>query len=177
MGYGALADVVAIIHLLAIVTMLFGGFLAWRWPRVIAVHAPVAAVIGGVFLLGVDCPLTALEQHLRTAAGEASYSGGYLDHYLVGPLTGHGATPALRTLELGVAVGFNLLAYGVLAVRWAAPTLITRRRAAPAAGTDDQDRPQWRGDPPATAGMTVTVEPAGTGVDRPSAKRTSSSST
>lgn len=117
MTYAALADAVAVMHALAIATMLVGGFLAWRWRWVLAVHVPVAIAIGVIFLLGADCPLTALEQRLRVASGGPSYDGGFIEHYFVQPITGGGMTPTLRVLVLVLAVTANLLAYGGFVMR------------------------------------------------------------
>lgn len=116
------ADAVAAAHLAAIVFMLTGGLLGWRWPRLLPWHAATAGAILAVNLAGLDCPLTTLELRLRAAAGEAAYSGGFIGHYLIEPLHAPGITPAVDLLIYAVALTPNVLAYGVLALR--------RRRAA-----------------------------------------------
>lgn len=112
-----LAAVVAA-HLAVILTMLTGGLLAWRWPRLVRVHAPVAISILALNLANSDCPLTALELWLRERGGRPAYSGGFVSHYLVQPWHPHGVTPAVRLAVYAIAVGPNLVAYAVLCRRW-----------------------------------------------------------
>jgi hypothetical protein len=124
----ALADVVAVVHLLAILLMLTGALLALRWPGLLRVHLPVAGAILALHLAGADCPLTDLEQWLRAAAGQPSYSGGFISHYLVEPVHPAGITPAVSLGIYAVALAPNVLAAALFAVRFA------RRRSASAAG-------------------------------------------
>ena len=65
-----LADVVLLIHLAFVLFVLFGGLLALKWRSAIWFHLPAAA--WGVFIefSGWVCPLTPLENWLRTEAGE-----------------------------------------------------------------------------------------------------------
>jgi hypothetical protein len=112
-----LANAVALLHAVAVLFMLTGGLLALRRPWLAAVHAPVALAILGVNLAGADCPLTNLELWLREAAGEPGYTGGFLGHYLFEPL---GLDVSATSTQIGVyavALGLNLVAYALLAVR------------------------------------------------------------
>src|SRR5919106_4322092 len=83
MLYARSADVVVLMHIAFIAFVLVGGYLAWRWPRVVWVHVPAALVIGVLFAFGADCPLTDLEKFLRRQAGEAVYRDGFVAHYLL----------------------------------------------------------------------------------------------
>ena len=49
-----LEDVTVVVHILALLLIGFGGFLAWRWPKVIFLHVFLAAwgVIVNVFPSG-----------------------------------------------------------------------------------------------------------------------------
>ncbi|MDP9397396.1 MAG: DUF2784 domain-containing protein [Actinomycetota bacterium] len=116
------ANAVAAAHLAAIVFMLTGGLLSWRWPRLIPWHVATAGAILAVNLAGLDCPLTTLELRLRAAAGEVAYSGGFIGHYLIEPLYAPGITAAVDLIIYAVALTPNVLAYGGLAWRhwWAA---------------------------------------------------------
>ena len=114
---GELAGAVAVVHLLAVALMLSGALLALRWPRLLPPHLLVAGAILAVNLAGADCPLTDLEQWLRAAAGEASYSGGYIAHYLVEPWHPAGMTPAVSQAVYAVALAPNALAAVLFAVR------------------------------------------------------------
>jgi hypothetical protein len=103
MWYRAGADVVVVIHLLFICFVVGGAFLTWRWPRVVWVHIPVVVYGALVEFAGFTCPLTLLENNLRRRAGEAGYSGGFIDHYLVKVIYPPGLTHGMQ-IGLGVLV-------------------------------------------------------------------------
>jgi uncharacterized membrane protein YhhN len=86
MLYGLLADLVVVVHLGFIVFVAVGGFLAWRWPRLLWLHMPAVTYALVIVTVGFDCPLTPLEKYLRHAAGQAGYAGGFVNHYLTGVL-------------------------------------------------------------------------------------------
>lgn len=114
MLYRLLANAVVAVHGLFIVFIVLGGFLAWRWRWVAAVHLPCA--VWGILIeyRGWICPLTPLENQLRAKAGEQGYSGGFIEHYLLPAIYPSGLTPRGQAV-LGTAVlAVNLLAYGVL---------------------------------------------------------------
>jgi hypothetical protein len=106
---------VLLLHLQFILFVLFGGLLALRWSRLLWLHLP--AVAWGVWIAwrGDICPLTPLENHWRMLAGEAGYSGGFLDHYLTLLIYPPGLTRDIQLLLVGVVLGLNMLIYGVLA--------------------------------------------------------------
>lgn len=107
MLYARAADVVALTHAAFIAFLLVGGFLAWRWPRLVWIHIPVVVATAVVFAFGADCPLTDLEKHLRHQAGERAYRDGFIAHYLL-PMVPDGA----RTVALPLfVVGVNAAAY------------------------------------------------------------------
>jgi hypothetical protein len=114
MGYRILADVVLAVHLLFILFVALGGFLALRWPRIAAVHLPAALWGVAIELVGWICPLTPLENSLRRLGGEAGYSGGFIERYLL-PLI----YPSELTREIQVGLGLlvivlNVVAYGLV---------------------------------------------------------------
>ncbi|PZX23448.1 conserved hypothetical protein; putative membrane protein [Cupriavidus phytorum] len=98
-----LADLVVILHALFIVFVVAGGLLVLRWPRAAWVHLPAA--VWGVLIewAGWICPLTPLENTLRQAAGQAGYSGGFVERYLLPLIYPAGLTPAVQ-LWLGLVV-------------------------------------------------------------------------
>ena len=117
-----LAGGVAVLHGAAVLFMLTGSLMAVRRSRVLLLHAPLSAAILGVNLAGADCPLTTVELWLRVRAGEPAYRGGFLGHYLFGPL---GLDVAAVGTQLGiyaVAFGLNALGYGLVVTR------VVRRR-------------------------------------------------
>jgi len=103
---------VVALHLLFVAFLLAGGFLAWRWPAAAVVHVLALVVSTVIYLGGYDCPLTNLEKHLRTRAGEVVYPDGFIAHYLVRPVRGGGMTPALGLGLVVLVVGAALVSYG-----------------------------------------------------------------
>lgn len=106
------AGAVVAVHLVFVAFLLAGGFLAWRWPAAVPVHILALVVSAAIYLGGYDCPLTNLEKHLRTRAGEAVYPDGFIAHYLVRPFHGGGMTPALGIGLVVLVVGATVVAYG-----------------------------------------------------------------
>ena len=128
-----LATLVAIGHAAAVVLLLTGGLLALRHPRVLWVHLPVLVGIGAVYLAGADCPLTTLEQALRTRAGADLYPGGFLDHYVLGPLRIDRSTTVTQIALPVVALLPNAAAVALLVRR-------RRTKSTPSAGRNLQQR-------------------------------------
>src|SRR5437764_11910757 len=85
-----LADVVVLAHLAYLVFIPVGGFLTWRWPKVIPAHLAAIAVAIVSITAGFDCPLTTWENSLRKAGGEKPYADGFIDQYLAGRVYPHG---------------------------------------------------------------------------------------
>jgi len=114
MGYRIAADSVLLAHFLFAAFAVFGGVLvalnvAWAWA-----HVPVVLWSALVNLKGWTCPLTPLEQRLRALAGQAGYSGGFIQHY-VGQAVYPGGMPRRLELVAGYSVlAGNALVYAVL---------------------------------------------------------------
>jgi len=98
-----LADATVAFHLVFIAFVVVGGFLVLRRPWVAWLHLPAVAWVAWLELTGAICPLTPLENTLRTRAGEAGYAGGFIDHYLIPIIYPPGLTSQTQTL-LGIAV-------------------------------------------------------------------------
>jgi hypothetical protein len=112
------ADLLVVAHFAFICFVLLGGLLVLKWPRMVFVHIP-AAVWGALLeFQGWLCPLTPLEQHLRTAAGEAGYSGSFIEHYLLPVIYPANLTPNLQLLFGIVVVTVNAVIYGWLLARY-----------------------------------------------------------
>jgi hypothetical protein len=111
MLYGFTADLVVLLHLGFILFVLFGGGLVLVWRRAIWVHVP--AVVWGCLIefSGWYCPLTPLEQSLRLAAGEVGYSGGFVEHYIVGLIYPSGLTREIQILLGCVVLIVNVSVY------------------------------------------------------------------
>ena len=110
------ADVVIVVHFAFVAFATLGGLLVMRWPRVAWVHLPAVGWATYVEWSGAICPLTPLENHLRAAAGLATYGGDFIDRYLM-PVLYPAALTRDTQLWLGAAlVAINVAAY-VLAWR------------------------------------------------------------
>ncbi|SDN81746.1 DUF2784 family protein [Geodermatophilus sp. DSM 45219] len=111
------AHLVAVVHALAVVLMVTGALVALRRPWVLLLHAPVAAAILAVNLVGAPCPLTTLELSLRERGGGEPYGGGFLGHYALAPLGLDVGSPAVQAGVYVVAATPNVVGYGLLAAR------------------------------------------------------------
>ncbi|WP_344211645.1 DUF2784 domain-containing protein [Kribbella sancticallisti] len=103
MLYRFLADVVMVLHAAFLLFFVGGGFLAWRWPKVIWAHLAVGVWSITIVLLDFDCPLSGVEKYFLRKGGEEPYSTGYINHYLDGTIWPEGGTPTAEK------VGFALL--------------------------------------------------------------------
>src|SRR5581483_11041154 len=84
MGYRLLAEATVVVHFAVLLYIVFGGLLAWRWPRAIWPHFALAGWGFSTVVFGVNCPLTWLENWARQRAGEALLPSGFIDHYIEG---------------------------------------------------------------------------------------------
>jgi hypothetical protein len=83
MFFRVLADLVVLMHLAFILFVVLGALLALRWRWIPWVQVP-AALWGAVIEVGGwVCPLTPLENGLRERAGDAGYTGGFVEHYVL----------------------------------------------------------------------------------------------
>ena len=112
-----LADAVALLHAAFVVFVVLGGFLVLRWPRVAWLHVPSA--IWGVLIeyAGWICPLTPIENAFRERAGQAGYSGGFVEHYVLRALYPAGLTRQVQFVIGGLVLIINLLVYGAFWMR------------------------------------------------------------
>jgi hypothetical protein len=110
------ADLVLFAHFVTAAFAVFGGALslystAWPW-----VHVPVMLWTSVVNLMNWTCPLTPAEKFLRNRAGQAGYSGGFVQHYM-GRLIYPGGTRRQLDLLVGVSIlVVNALVYSVVIV-------------------------------------------------------------
>ena len=118
MIYRALADLVLTAHFAFVLFVVLGGFLVVRWPRLAWVHIPVA--VWGVLIeyMGWICPLTPLENSFRMKGGEAGYSGGFIEHYILPTLYPAGLTRATQLVLGSIVLILNLAAYRIALSRF-----------------------------------------------------------
>lgn len=80
--YAILAALVLALHLLFILWVIFGALFTRRKPLLRWLHL-ISLAWGIAFeLLPWSCPLTLLEDWMRSRAGVGAYEGGFLLHYL-----------------------------------------------------------------------------------------------
>jgi len=118
MIYRFLADSVLIFHLLFIGFVIFGGLLARRSPWIALAHIPAACWGAFIELTGGLCPLTVMEVGLRRIAGDAGYSGSFVEHYLLPVIYPAGLTRDIQFGLAGLVILINVVIYGQLVYRW-----------------------------------------------------------
>lgn len=108
------ADGVLLAHFLFAAFAVFGGLLLlvdvrWAW-----LHVPAVLWSSVVNLMGWTCPLTPIEKDLRARAGQAGYTGGFIQHY-IGPAVYPRGMPRRMELIAGVSVlAGNALVYALV---------------------------------------------------------------
>ena len=116
--YSFLADVVMLCHFAFILFVIFGSLFCLRWFWVVFLHAPAVLWAVWIQFKGGYCPLTPLENWLRTQNGGYGYEAGFIEHY-IGSAIYPGGIPASMHLYLGMMV---------LIINIAAYTIIIRRK-------------------------------------------------
>jgi uncharacterized protein DUF2784 len=105
------ADAIVVLHTAFVLFVLVGGLLVlWRrW--VIWLHLPALAWGVAVEFSGWICPLTPLENELRSRGGTAAYSGEFIEQYLL-PLLYPADLTRRTQIVLGTfALAVNLVLY------------------------------------------------------------------
>ena len=110
-----LADVLVGVHFAFIAFVVAGGLLVLKHRGWAALHLPAVAWGAWTEFSGTVCPLTPWENSLRSAAGDAGYPGGFVEHYVV-PLI----YPEALTSQVQVALGLGIVAINtaVYALAW-----------------------------------------------------------
>jgi hypothetical protein len=112
------ADGIVVFHLGFIAFAILGGWLVlwrirWAW-----LHLPALAWAIRIELSHGICPLTPLENHFRHLAGDAGYSGGFIEHYILPVIYPPGLEPADQVSLAAVLVTMNVALYVAAFVRW-----------------------------------------------------------
>jgi hypothetical protein len=112
------ADGVLLLHLAFILFALLGAALSVRWRWIPLVHLPAAGWGFFVELTGRVCPLTYAENYFRMKAGQAGYTEGFIEHYIVAIIYPDGLTRDIQLALAVVVVVVNIAIYGWLIARW-----------------------------------------------------------
>ncbi len=118
MGYRLLADAVVVVHLGFVLFAVLGALLAFRWPKVIWLHLPALAWGAYVEFAGRVCPLTPLENWLRSRGGEAGYTSSFIEQYLLPVLYPASLTVSTQLILGSLLVLINVALYGLLLRHW-----------------------------------------------------------
>ena len=137
MRYRFLADVVVAIHalyagfvLFGLVAILIGYARGWRWVRNLyfrIFHLVAILFVCAQSIIGIDCPLTTLENALRLGAGQNGYGGNFIGYWL-DRLISYDFPPSVFT---AVYLAFGTL---VLATLWLVPIQFAMPRPASSTG-------------------------------------------
>ena len=109
--YGLAAAGVALLHLASIAFAVAGAALLPRWPALVVLHAPAVAWAAWISFSGGVCPLTPLENRFRALAGQDSYAGGFVEHYLWPLIYPAGLTPGWQVVLGGAVLAINVGSY------------------------------------------------------------------
>jgi Protein of Unknown function (DUF2784) len=94
-----------------------GGFLAWRWPRLIWLQLAGAAWMVLVVVVSLTCPLTWIEDRARERAGMAPKPGGFIANYIEGVFF-----PSGRQTAAMIVAGMVVL------ISWTGFVIVRRRQ-------------------------------------------------
>ena len=124
MLYSFLADMVVLMHAAFVLFVVSGGVAVLRWPRLAWLHIP-AALWGIVIEFGgCICPLTDLENLLRSMDGGSGYEVSFIEHYLEPILYPLGLTRRTQFVFGLAALCINLAVYARL---WCRRDLLSTR--------------------------------------------------
>lgn len=106
------ADFLVVLHLGFIIFVGLGALLCLRWKKIVWLHLPAVVWAAAIEFRRGICPLTPLEQQLRLAAGEAGYSGSFIEHYLLPVIYPAGLDATFQYILGTLVILVNLVTYG-----------------------------------------------------------------
>jgi hypothetical protein len=113
-----LAGTVVAVHLAFVLFVALGGLLVWRWRRLAWAHLPAVAWGVWIELSGDICPLTPLENRLRSLGGEAAYAGDFVGHYLLPVLYPEGLSRGVQAVLAAGVLALNAGVYWRLSLQF-----------------------------------------------------------
>jgi len=112
MLYRRLANLIVVIHAAICVYALGGAVLVLVEPWTAAVHIPLITWVCAANIMGWKCPLTPLENRLRTAASDDAYESTFIGRYLLPILVPDAEPDEHRTAVARVSIAVALLNAG-----------------------------------------------------------------
>ena len=103
MLYSILADIVVLLHALFVLFAVLGGFFVLWESHIAWFHIPAVLWAAGIEFMGWVCPLTPLENILRTMGGAQGYETGFVEYYIV-PILYPASLTRNAQIILGLAV-------------------------------------------------------------------------
>lgn len=104
MPWRLLADATVVLHYAFLLYLVVGGYLAWRRPRTIVLHAAAAMWALLIVVAEVQCPLTWAQNLFRSQAGLPAVEGGFIATYVRGTIYPNGAELAVQLLVAAVVL-------------------------------------------------------------------------
>ena len=129
MIYRIAADLVLVLHANFIVFVVAGTALVVLRPWLVWLHLPAVLWVALLEFNGWYCPLTPLEVALRERAGDAGYTGGFIEHYVMAAMYPEGLTRDMQLVLGVVVVAINVAGYALVWWRRKSVRALTRRRA------------------------------------------------
>jgi hypothetical protein len=106
-----LADLIVFIHFSFILFVIFGGFLVLKWRKLIWLHLPAAMWGALIEFAGWICPLTSLENQLRSTSG-GGYASSFIVHYIIPVIY-----PAVLTRKIQMSLGLAVILLNLFVYR------------------------------------------------------------
>ena len=118
MGFRVIAYAAVAAHYAFLAFGVLGGFLAWRWPRLIWFQVTGVAWLVLVVAAHLICPLTWISDRARERAGLPGEPGGFIANHVAGVFFPHGHQSAAM-----------VVAGAVVLISWIGFALLRRRRS------------------------------------------------
>jgi hypothetical protein len=103
-GFRLIAYTAVAAHFAFLAFVVLGGFLAWRWPRLIWFQIAGVAWLVLVVAAHLACPLTWIQDRAREHAGMTPTPGGFIATYVDGVFFPHGHQPAAMAVAGAVVL-------------------------------------------------------------------------
>ena len=113
--YQILTELTIIFHLLFILFVIAGGFIANRKLWITIIHlCSVSWAVFAEISPGIICPLTGLENHFALRAGLSTYKEDFVSRYLIPVIYQEDVPVNVQYILVLLVVCINVIAYRVL---------------------------------------------------------------
>ena len=109
------ADALVALHFAFIAFVVAGGVLTLGHRGWAILHLPAVAWAAWTEFTATVCPLTPWENALRAEAGDAGYTGGFVEHYILPLVYPPGLAP---NAQVGLGIGILALNAVIYALAW-----------------------------------------------------------